>query len=372
MRVSRRGTIAVIVAVLVGVVGWMWRSAAGVRDASVAAPPALAVNLVEPVQETWAEIVSANGTVAAWQEAIISAETGSLRITELLVDVGSVVKRGQLLAHLSDDSAAANVRKQEAAVAEARANLKQAEADVRRAQVVADSGALSSQKIEQYAIVEATSRAALAAAEAELRSAQITLQQTRIVAVDDGIISVRSAVLGNVVSAGSELFRMVRQGRIEWQAELDAQQLARVQIGQHAHVTLPGSQVVDGEVRLLAPTLSTSTGRAIVYVSLAAGRGAQAGMFASGTIEVAQTRALTLPESAIVLRDGRSDVYVLNEDGATVSRRIVATGRRKEDRVEVVSGLAPGARVVASGGAFLAEGASVKIVAAESSGGSTP
>ena len=84
-------------------------------------------------------------------------------------------------------------------------------------------------------------------------------------------------------------------------------------------------------------------------------------MFASGTIELAQAPALTLPQSAVVLRDGRSDVYQMNPDGVTVSRRTVVTGRRQGDRVEVVSGLDAKARVVASGGAFLSEGSRVQV-----------
>ena len=110
--------------------------------------------------------------------------------------------------------------------------------------------------------------AELDSAEADLQSKLTTLAQTRVLAVDDGIISSRSALLGNVVNTGAELFRLVRQGRIEWQAELDAQQLVHVKVGQVAHVTLPGGKVVNGAVRLVAPTLSISTGRAIVYISL--------------------------------------------------------------------------------------------------------
>ncbi|AMO93287.1 efflux transporter, RND family, MFP subunit [Collimonas fungivorans] len=295
---------------------------------------------------------------------MIGAETGSLRITELFADVGSVVKRGQLLARLADNSAAADVRKQEGAVIQARASLEKSQADLKRSQMAADSGALSSQKMDEYRITESIDRAALDSAEADLQSKRITLANTRVVAVDDGVISSRSALLGNVVSTGTELFRMVRQGRIEWQAELDAQQLARVQVGQPAHVRLPAGKIVNGTVRLVAPTLSTSTGRAIVYVSLAAGSVSQSGMFASGSIELAQTSALTLPESALVQRDGRNDVYVLSADGARVARRTVVTGRRMNGRVEVVSGIDVKARVVASGGAFLSDGVSVKVVEA--------
>lgn len=329
--------------------------------ASETAGAALAVSVTTPLRQTWPTQLIASGNLAAWQEAVVSAQTGSLRIAELYVEAGQTVKRGQLLAKLSDESLRASLDKQNAAVATARANLDQAHANVLRAQAVSGSGALSGKSIDDYVIAEATSQAALASARADLHGIQIQLDQTRIVAVDDGYVASRGALLGNVVATGTELFRLVRQGRIEWRAEVDAQRIGQVRAGQTARIVLPDGRSTEGRVRLVAPTLSTSTNRATVYVSLPAGSGAAPGMFASGTIEGAATPALTLPQSAVVLRDGRSDVYLLKDD-ATVTRHTVVTGRRLGDRVEVLSGLAADARVVASGGAFLAEGVKVERV----------
>ena len=320
---------------------------------------ALAVSTTTPARQTWPTQLLASGNLAAWQEAIVGAQTGSLRIAELYVDVGQQVKRGQLLARLADDSLKASLDKQNAAIATARANLEQAHANVLRARAVSGSGAISGKSIDDYVIAEATSQAALASAQADLLSTQIQLEQTRIVAVDDGYVSSRSALLGNVVSAGTELFRLVRQSRIEWRAEVDAQRVSQVKVGQVVRVALPDGSITEGKVRLIAPTLSTSTNRATVYVALPTGNGAAPGMFASGTIEGEATLALTLPQSAVVLRDGRSDVYLLKDD-STVTRRTVVTGRRQGDRIEVLSGLNADARVVASGGAFLAEGVKVE------------
>lgn len=348
-----------------GILWWSWPAGSAARYAAItsatATATALTVSVVEPTRQDWPRVVQADGSLAAWQEAVVGAETGSLRIAALYADVGSVVKRGQLLALLAQDTAEANASKQEALAAKARVNLGQAQANLRRTRMAADSGALSGQKIDESESAEVTARSELKSAEADLRTARITLAHTRIVAVDDGVVSSRTALLGNVVPAGTELFRLMRQGRIEWHAEVDARQLAQVRPGQHARVSLPGGQQIDGEVRLIAPTLSTSTGRAIVYVALPAQSGVQSGVFASGVIEGAVASALTLPESALVQRDGRTDVYVLNADGKTVSRRTVTVARRRNDRVEIVAGLDANARVVASGGAFLADGAAVRV-----------
>lgn len=136
--------------------------------------------------------------------------------------------------------------------------------------------------------------------------------------------------------------------------------------GQKARVELPSGQVVEGQVRLVSPTLSTTTGRGIAYVSLATEGPAKIGVFASGTIELPPQPALTLPETAVVLRDGRSYVHLVGGDGKVASRP-VGTGRRQDGRVEIVSGLEAGTRVVAKGGAFLSEGAVVSVVAAAAS-----
>jgi RND family efflux transporter MFP subunit len=361
------GSIAAALLAALGLVAWILRPAAANTPLSNARTPSvLTVNVVTPQTQTWPQTVQASGPISAWQEIIVSPETGGLRIAELLVDVGTRVKRGQLLARLADDSLKADLRKQEAAVAQARANLEQATSNLQRAKSIESSGALSAQKMEEYRVAEATSRASLISALAELDSIKLKLSQTRIVAIDDGVVTSKSGVLGSVVNTGTELYRLVRQGKVEWRPELDARQVASVRTGQGAFVTLPGGEQVEGTVRLVAPTLSTSTGRATVYVSLPSASAARPGMFASGVLQMAARPALTLPQSAIVMRDGRAYVYLVDPDHKVASRP-VATGRRQGDRVEVTSGIDANARIVAGGGAFLSEGAQVTVAATDTS-----
>ncbi|MCP1610976.1 RND family efflux transporter MFP subunit [Azospirillum lipoferum] len=339
----------------------------GPRDGTVTRPAVsttrnsvLTVTATVPRLEDWTQTLPASGALAAWQEAVIGAETGNLRITQLFADVGTQVTRGQELARLAQDSVQADVRKQEALVAQARASLAQAQANAKRARLVKGSGALSDQQVTEYLITEETAKASLASAEADLDSSRITLARTSIRAVDDGVVTSRSATLGTVVSAGTELFRLQRQSRVEWQAELDARQVPQVRSGQTARVTLPDGRTVEGTVRQAAPALNSGTGRGIVYVALPAGSGALAGGYASGSIELGNSPALTLPQSAVVLRDGRSQVFTIGENGR-VTRQIVATGRRQGDRVEILSGLSADAQVVETGGAFLSDGATVTV-----------
>lgn len=335
------------------------------KDGPGAAAPAqeaslLTVQVVQAQTQDWPQTVQANGAIEAWQEIIVSPETGGLRIAELKVDVGAVVKRGDLLTRLADDTVRAELRKQEAAVAQARASHEQAQSNYQRAQAAEGSGALSDQQVEEYRINEKSAKAALDAAVAELDSIRLKLSQTRITAVDDGVVASKTGVLGNVVAAGTELYRLIRQGRLEWQPEVDARQLAAIHAGDQASLTLPDGRQAEGTVRIVGPVLSDGTGRATVYVTLNKDSGARQGMFASGSLRLGQSAALTLPQSAITRRDGRAYVWLLGEEGRVASRA-VETGRSQGERIEVVSGITAQDRVVLSGGAFLAEGAKVTV-----------
>ncbi|WP_245313588.1 efflux RND transporter periplasmic adaptor subunit [Rhizobium sp. R635] len=328
--------------------------------AEPAAATALTVSLTAPAQREWSETVPASGWLKPWQEAVIASETSGLRITDVLVDVGSVVTKGQTLVRLSQESVLADLRKQEAAVATAKASLSKAKANADRARQLQPSGALSDEKIVEYLADEQTATASLTSEEAALDSEKIKLAQTTITAVDDGLITSRSADLGAVVSAGTELFRMVRQQRIEWQAEVSARYLPRISQGLSVQVNGPEGHAIEGKVRLVGPSVSTDTSRAIVYVTLPDDTRPRTGLYVTGNIELQTSPALTVPETAIVFRDGISYVFTASED-QRVQRVRVETGRRNDGEVEIVSGIDRTSKVVTSGGAFLSDNDLVKI-----------
>lgn len=360
MKSRYRWIVAVALVVLIGAGSVLLKPSA---KTSVADPvrTVLAVTTTMPTKAVMPRKVTASGMVAAWQEAVIGAQTGGLRVTAIHANVGTRVKAGDLLAELASDSTAAELRRLEANLASAKASLAQAKSNVERAKIAKKGGAISDQQYEQYTISELTVQASLDAAAAQLDLQRITLAHTRVVAIDDGVITSRATMLGKVVQSGDEMFRMIRKNRLEWQAEVDASQLANVRPGQTAQVTLPTGKEIVGHVRIAAPSLSTSTGRAVVYVSLPEDTGAQSGMFANGLIEIGMAPALTVPQSALVLLDGYSYVFELGA-GDAVMRRGIRTGRRQGDRVEIVEGLAENARIIASGSAFLADGDKVTVV----------
>ncbi len=325
--------------------------------------PALTVSVTKPAMRQWPETVPAAGWLRPWHEAVIASEANGLRVTEVLADVGSVVSNGQPLVRLSQDSIQSELKKQEAVVERARANLAKAKTNADRARNLRTSRVLSDERIIEYLTAERTAAADLASEEASLASQRIRLEQTAIVAADEGLITSRSAQLGAVVATGTELFRVVRQQRVEWQAEVAARQLSLIKEGMTAVAELGGGVTLHGKIRLVAPTENTETGRGIVYVEFPRDIVPRVGAYATGRIEMESRDALTVPETALVFRDGMNYVFVTTPQGR-VTRTRVETGRRNDGEVEILSGLEKTADVVTSGGAFLADNALVKIVGA--------
>ena len=335
------------------------------KDKNAAQKPALTVTTAKPQMASLPIKLSANGNVAAWQEAVIGSESNGLRLTEVRVNVGDVVRAGQVLAVFSNDTVNADVAQAKAAVLEAEANALEAAANAQRARSLQSTGAISAQQISQYLTAEQTANARIASAKAQLASQQLRLKYTQVVAPDSGIISSRSATVGSVVGTGTELFRMIRQGRLEWRAEVTATELLNLKPGTLAQVKAANGSVLTGKVRMIAPTVDPQTRSALVYVDLPASTGNnapfKAGMYASGEFELGTSGALTVPQQAIAVRDGFSYVFRLNAD-QRVSQIKVQAGRRLSDRIEIVGGIAADTTIVVSGAGFLNDGDLVRNV----------
>jgi RND family efflux transporter MFP subunit len=334
--------------------------------------PSLTVTVTTPQTGSLAQKITANGSLAAWQEATIGAQANGLQITEVRVNVGDRVQRGDVLAVLQADTLRAELAQAEASLAEATANAQEAKAQSDRARSMQQQGFFSSAQLSQTLAADASAQARVQSARATVQLQNVRLAQAQVRAPDAGIISARQATVGSVVGAGSELFRLIRQGRIEWRAEVTAAEIGRIQVGAPVKVLAASGQVLQGKVRMVAPSVDAQTRNALVYVDLPAATGsARAGMFAQGEIGLGQSPALTVPQTAVVVRDGFSYVYSVGAD-QKVSQLKVQTGRQSGERVEVLSGLKADARVVASGGAFLNHGDTVRVVDAPAATAAAP
>ena len=359
---SRAVTFLSVVAVLVGVSAMVAVAAADKTSTDATAKPALTVTTIKPQSGAIAALFGASGNIVAWQEAIVGAEVSGLRVKELQANVGDFVRKGQVLATFAPETVEAEAAQSRATVAEAEAALAEATANADRAKSLEASGALSTQQIQQYATAAKTAEARLAAARATAKVTQLRVSQTQLLAPDDGTISARLATVGGVVQAGQELFRMVRKNRLEWRAEVTSTELQNVSPGQKVRVITPAGEVVSGTVRVIAPTVDPQTRNVQVYVDLAPSRAAKAGMFARGEFQLADANGITVPQQALVVRDGLSYVFTVGQDNR-VKQVKVETGRRVADRVEVRQGIGLQTAIVATGAGFLKDGDLVRVVA---------
>jgi RND family efflux transporter MFP subunit len=328
------------------------------------APAGMAVTVTTPRSEQFARTVVATGSVYAWQEAVIGSEVGGYRVAEVRVDVGDKVRKGQELVRLADEMVAAEVASKKAAKAQADAQLITASSNLQRAESLAGSGAVSAQERERLKSEDLAARARVEAAASDLTAAELKLRYTRVVAPDDGVVTSRTVVVGQIAQAGGEMLRLLRQGRIEWRAEVPEARMRDVKVGQSARVTTADGAELVGTVRTVAPTIQSGTRTGLVYVDLPKPQGARPGMFARGEIEISKSNAATVPLASVVVRDGFSYVFVVNEKQGAERRR-VQTGTVRNGRVEVLSGLTTSERVVERGAGFLKDGDAIRVVASD-------
>lgn len=337
------------------------KSVAGVNAANSAKPrPALTVTTVRPQISEWPLKVAANGNIAAWQEAIIGSEVNGLRLTDVKVNVGDAVRKGQLLAVFESDTVLADIALARASIAEAEAAQADAQANAARARQLQNTGAVSAQQIGQYLTAEATAKARIASARAQLRLQELRLKRTRVLAPDDGVISQRGATVGAVMSPGVELFRMIRRGRLEWRAEVTASELVRLHTVRSVTVWPALGKPVQGSLRMIAPTVDPATRNTIAYIDLPSGSDARAGMFARGEFDLGASQAMSVPQQSVVIKDGFSYVFQVGPEQRAILSR-VQTGRRSGELIEITEGLKPDVAVVATGAGFLNDGDQVNV-----------
>ena len=329
--------------------------------APAAAPkPAMTVSTAKPETASLALQLQANGNIAAWQEASVGAEVPGLRLATVNVNIGDVVKKGQVLATFARETTEAESLQGKAALMQAEAAAESAKADADRARSIENTGALSKSQIAQYLTQEKVTRAQFEAAKAAYAASQVRLGNTQVRAPDDGVISARTATVGAVAGAGQELFRLVRQSRMEWRAEVTPAEVGQVKVGQKVEVTAASGLTVAGTVRAIAPTADPQTRNVLVFADLPKHTELKAGTFARGQFQIGSSQALTVPAQAIVVRDGHNYVFVIGADSKAGQRK-VGTGRRAGDRVEVLQGLKADETVAVQGAGFLNEGDLVKI-----------
>ena len=335
------------------------------RDAGPPAPvTSLAVSLTPVLEQELPRNVLVSGPVTAWEEMQLGVELSGARITALHVDVGQQVRQGEVLLELDSRSVQAELVQAQAALAEANASYELASANVRRAEPLAAQQLISAAQLDELRAQRSSAQARVGTARAARDNAQLRRDFAQLRAPADGVISKRLVQPGQIVGAGSELLRLIRDGRLEWRAELAEAELAQVSVGDT--VSLPSREgVVSGTVRAVSPGLDAQTRTGTLHADLPEPGSLKPGSYVQGRIAVGSGRALTVPSAAVVMRDGHP--YVFTVDADNQARRVrVVTGDTAAGRVAINEGLKAGDQVVLEGAGFLGDGDPVRVVDASS------
>ncbi|PJJ98965.1 efflux transporter periplasmic adaptor subunit [Lysobacteraceae bacterium NML75-0749] len=326
-----------------------------------------AVSLAQASERELTRALVVSGPVSAVEEMQLGVELSGLRVTALHVDAGQAVKRGQLLLTLDHRMLDAELAQADAALREAEAAAGLARSHFARGENLANSQYISAMQLDELRAARTQGEARLGTARAARNTAALRRSFAELRAPADGIISKRLVQPGQVVMAGAELLRLIKNGRLEWRAELPAGQLGQVNVGDVIHLSAPDGSALQGRVRAVSPGVDAATRTGTVYADLPSGllqsRTLQAGTYLEGRIDSGIQKVLAVPADAVLLRDGFPVVFVL-DDKAQARLQRIETGERVDGFVEVKSGLAAGTQVVLEGAGFLTDGDKVRVLPA--------
>lgn len=366
------------------------------EDATAARQVSLARVSEVPMERT----VSVTGTLAAFDQATVSAKIPG-RVRSITVDLGSVVRQGQVIAQLEPRDSELRIKQAEAAMAQARARLglplnsKGDDVDpeqtgtVRQARAVLNEAAAKRERTTKLYRQGVISRADLDAVEAEYKVALSRLQDaieeihnrqavllqrrseieiarqslidTSVRVPFDGVVQEKQTSVGEYLAAGSPVVTIVRMDPLRLRAEVPERESRNVRVGQQVRVTVEGdSNVYSGRIARLSPAITAENRVLIVEAEVRNNGQLRPGSFARAEIVGdANSATVAVPTNAIVSFAGIEKVIIV-QDGKAVEKPI-STGRRNGDWTEVLSGLNVGDAVVVNPG-NLQSGQAVSVV----------
>ena len=342
-----------------------------------------AVTVMEAKKISFVDNVLVTGSLVPREEVLVGPEIDGYRLTELLAEEGDQVKKGQVLARLSREILEAQLAQNSASIAktqaaidqvrnqimESEATLRQVEDAYKRVKPLRESGVASQATFDEREAAFRTATARLAAqkeglklAEAEqtLMRAQrqeleIKLGRTDIRAPAAGVVSRRTARMGSVSSSSAEpLFRIIKDGEIELDAEVPEFYMTKLKAGQRARFEVEGAGERTGTIRLVSQEVNTSSRLGRVRIFLGDAADLRIGMFAKAMIDAGQRDAVGVPSTAVLYQNDSATVLAVIGD--RVRERTVKPGLFAGDSVEIKEGLKEGEIVVMRAGSLLRNG----------------
>ena len=312
------------------------------------------VTFAKPGLQDLEIVITGTGSLAAKREMPVGVAGEGGMVTRVLVEPGSWVQAGQVLATVDRSVQSQTAESLAAQVRVARADANLAESELKRAQSLVSRGFVSKADVERKTATRDAALARVRVSESQLGETRARNRRLDIRAPAAGLVLTRAVEPGQIISSGSGvLFRIAAGGQMELRAQLSEADLQRVHAGVGAEVSPVGStQKFSGTVWQVSPVIDPQNRQGIARVQLAYNIALRPGGFASVRIVAGGQKAVLLPQSA-VQSDGKGNyVYVLNGENRA-QRQSVTTGDVSEQGVAITSGLKGDERVVLTAGAFL-------------------
>jgi len=349
--------IVLLVVVLLVVMGRGGSPKAAQNSAAGQVP---SVTVVVPGRSQVGRVVTASGPLGARRDQPVGIAGQGGRVIRVLVDAGSWVRAGHVLAVIDRSVQSQQAAQQAAQIAAAKANAALAQSDYDRALALQGRGFISKAEIDAKKAARDAAFAQVRVAEAQLGATRAQIGQLNVTAPSAGLILARNVELGQIVSpASGALFRLAEGGAMEMKAQLAQQDLAYVHVGMPAQVTPIGADTsVSGTVWQVAPVIDPQSRLGLVRIAVPYSSAIRPGGYAEAKISSGTTSAPLLPQSAVLSDDRGNYVYIVNAKNE-VERRDIKIGTVNEDGVTIASGLSGNEAVVLSAGPFLNPGQKV-------------
>lgn len=362
--IAALAAIALVVLVLALVIG---RSAneRGPKGAAAAksqgAGQVPSVTVITPGRSQVGRVITASGPLSAKRDQPVGIAGQGGRVVRVLVDAGSWVRAGQVLAVVDRSVQAEQAAQLAAQIDAARAQAALAQSNYERAVALQGRGFVSKAEIDSKRAARDAAYAQVRVAQAQLGATRAQIGQLNVTAPSAGLILARSVELGQIVNPGSgALFRLAEGGAMEMRAQLSQQDLSQVHVGMPAQVTPVGAtRSFAGAVWQVPPVIDPQSRLGQVRISVPYDSSMRPGGFAGARITAGTTTAPLLPQSAVLSDERGNYVYIVNAKNE-VERRNVTIGNVDDNGVTIAQGLSGNETVIVSAGPFLNPGQKVK------------
>ena len=318
------------------------------------------VSVVVPGRSQVARVVTASGALAARRDQPVGVAGEGGLVRAVLVDAGSWVGQGQVLATIDRSVQSQQAAQLAASVQAARADAALAQNEFERSQALVGRGFVSKADLDRKRAARDAAAARVNVAQAQLNATRAQIGRLDIRAPTSGLVLARSIEVGQVVGPGSgALFRLAKGGEMEMKAQLSQQDLPFVKAGMPASVTPIGSdRIFSGSVWQVSPVIDPTSRQGEVRIAVPYDPAIRPGGFAEAKISAGATTAPLLPQSAVLSDEKGNYVYIINGKNE-VERREVKIGTVDDQGVTIAQGLTGQESVVLSAGPFLNPGQKV-------------